>query len=460
MLNSADLVQHFAGFAANTQHDSLPAEAVDAAKKSILDTLGVILAASGMEPAVRGVIDIVRETGGRPECTLLAFGGRAPALLAALANGALAHCLDYDDLTPWGQHASSSIVPAVFAVAERQGGVSGKDLIAAVAAGQDIFGRLLCNVGWRKDWNISTVMGVFAATAAAGRVMSFSREKLANALGIASMQSCGIMEMVCGTGSDLRGMYAGFSAKGAVLAALMAEKGISGIKTLFDGQYGFFKTYFDGRYDRAQILEDLGCDYKGSVMLYKRWPSVGTAHSHIKATIDIMTEHNLQPADITEIRLFVGDFHDLMCRPLKVRQAPETLADARFSLPFLIAVAAVRRGMSITDFTETGLKDPEILAAARKIVPVADPSLDWKLDLPPGRVEMVTKDGRRFERIGSNVPGSAECPMTWDDIAGKFAECAAVAVLPPSPDKVRRAQDLAQKLETLDDATELLRVLA
>jgi len=310
MSTSTDIVQHFADFAANTQYDSLPAEAVDAAKKSVLDTLGVILAASGMEPAVRGVIDIVRETGGQPECTL------------------------------------------------------------------------------------------------------------------------------------------------------MAEKDVSGTEALFEGRYGFFKTYFDGRYDRAGILKDLGRDYKGGRMLYKRWPSVGTAHSHMQATIDIITVQNLQPADIAEIRLFVGDYHDLMCRPLEVRQAPETVLDAKFSLPFLVAVAAVRRGMSVTDFTEMGIKDPEILAAARKVVPAPDSNLDWKLELPPGRVEIVTEDGRRFERIGNNVPGSAECSMIWDDMARKFAECAAVAVLPPSLDKVRKAQDLAKKLETLEDATELLRVLA
>lgn len=95
---------------------------MEAAKKSILDTLGVILAAGGTEPAVQGVVDLVRESGGRPEASVLAFGGKAPAIMAAFANGAMAHCLDYDDQTPWGQHASSSVIPAAFAVAERKVG--------------------------------------------------------------------------------------------------------------------------------------------------------------------------------------------------------------------------------------------------------------------------------------------------------------------------------------------------
>ena len=326
-----------------------------AAKKSILDTLGVILAASGMEPAVRAVIDIVKESGGTPDCTVLGFGGRAPAMMAALANGALAHCLDYDDQTPWGQHTASSIVPAAFAVAERQGGVSGKDLIAAVAAGQDIFARLRCHVVWKKDWNLSTVLAVFAATASASRVMGLSAAQTAHAMGIATMQSSGIMEMVAGRGSDLRGMYAGFSAKGAVLAAMMAQKGVTGIDRAFEGEYGFMNTYFGGRFDRDAILRDLGREFLGSGTLYKRWPCVGTAHSHMKAAIDIVTRNDLDLDDIAEIRLHVGDYHDLMCQPLEERRAPATLADAKFSLPFLVSVAIVRQGMSVSDFSDAGL---------------------------------------------------------------------------------------------------------
>ncbi|MFD2883956.1 hypothetical protein ACFS4T_19660 [Pseudomonas lini] len=80
--------------------------------------------------------------------------------------------------------------------------------------------------------------------------------------------------------------------------------------------------------------------------MYKRWPSVGTAHSHMKAIIDIVSDNDLAPDDIAEIRLFVGDYHALMCEPLDVRKAPATLADAKFSLPFS------RRGCSCASWHE------------------------------------------------------------------------------------------------------------
>jgi 2-methylcitrate dehydratase PrpD len=456
----ADVVHHFAAAVENTDYARLPVEAVEAVKKSILDTLGVSLAASGVEPAVRAAIDLVRETGGRPEASVLAFGDRVPAVMAAFANGALAHSLDFDDQTPSGQHAGSSVLPAAFAVAERMGGVTGRDMIAAIAAGQDIFARLRRNVGWLKDWNLSPVMGVFAGTATAGRLLGLSRERMVHAFGVASMQSCGIMEVVAGTGSNLRGMYAGFSAKGAVLAALLAEKGVTGVDKLFEGKYGFFATYFGGRYDREAILEGLGRDYQGSTTLYKLWPAVGTSHSHIYATSDIMARYDLNSDDIAELRVHVGDYHELMCQPLDERRAPTTLVDAKFSLPFLVAVAAVRRGVRIADFTGEALRDPQVLAAAQKVVPVPDSGLDWKRDYPPGRVEIIMRDGRRFDKVGLPVPGNADAPLTWDDLERKFADCAAAAVVPLTAAQIDKAVQLAHDLEALDDATELLRVLA
>ena len=106
-MNSPDLCQVFADHIVETRFEALPADAVEGAKKSILDILGVILAAGRHGAAVRGVVELARQEGGAPECSVLGFGGRLPAMTAAFANGAMAHCLDYDDQTPWGQHRAA-----------------------------------------------------------------------------------------------------------------------------------------------------------------------------------------------------------------------------------------------------------------------------------------------------------------------------------------------------------------
>ncbi len=458
MRNERDLCFAIADFFADTQFDKLSNTAIEGAKKSLLDTMGVCIAASGKEPAVRALVDYVIHCGGMAESSVLAFGGKVPAVMAALANGAMAHCLDYDDQTPWGQHSASSLVPAVFAIAESRGAVDGREMISAVAAGQDLFNRLRTGIDWRKDWNFSTVMGVFCATGACCRLLGLSREQTAQALGIATMQCAGTTEVINSTGSDLRAMYAGFPAKGAVLATQLAARGISGVPSAFEGRFGILNQYFGGRYDRAKILAGLGQDYTGGLTLYKRWPAVGTAHSHIHATIEIVRQHDLQPADIEQIRVYVGDYHQLMSEPIEQRRAPRTLVDAKFSLPFLVAIAAVRRDMRLADFTEEAIRDSQVLQTAQKIVPVPQASLDWKLELPPGRVEIVMRDGRRFERVGTDIPGSSENPLSWDDIFRKFADCARAAIHPWPAARIERAQALARSLEHQDDATELPRV--
>jgi 2-methylcitrate dehydratase PrpD len=459
-MSDVDLSVLLARHVASVRFEHLSAEAVDGARKTILDTIGVCLAASGQEPAVRAVVDLAKESGGREESTILGFGGRVPAMMAAFANGALAHCLDFDDQTPWGQHAASSLVPATLALAERRGGVTGRELLTAVAIGQDLFNRMRVSIDWRKDWNFSTVGGVFSATAAAAAVLRLPAERIANALGIASMQCAGTAEVLNATGSDLRALYAGFPAKGAVLAASLAARGTSGVPTLFEGRFGIMNMYFGGRYDRDRMLDGLGERFIGGLTLYKRWPCVGTAHSHIHATIELVTEHDTVPAEIAEIRAHVGDYHQLMCDPIEQRRAPATLVDAKFSLPYLVAVAAVRRDVLLGDFTRDALHDPVVMETARKVVPVVDPSLDWKQDLPAGRIELVMTDGRHFSRIGRNVPGNAESPMDWSGISRKFEDCARSAVVPLTSERIERAIAVAERLESLPEASEMVRAVS
>ena len=115
--------------------------------------------------------------------------------------------------------------------------------------------------------------------------------------------------------------------------------------------------------------------------------------------------------------------------------------------------------MQIADFSAEGLRSPEVLAVAQKVVPVTDASLDWKQELPLGRVEIVLHDGRRIVRVGDNVPGNPEAPLTWDDLSRKFVDCASAAVAPPAGERVEEVVRMARHLEELDDATELIRLL-
>jgi len=173
-----------------------------------------------------------------------------------------------------------------------------------------------------------------------------------------------------------------------------------------------------------------------------------------------MKEKGIAASDIETIRTFVGDFTYTMCTPLEIRRAPATLVDAKMSLPFIVGVAACKGKMGIADFSEAALKDPEVLAMAAKVVPVQDPSQNWTFKLPDGRIEIVTRDGRVFERVGSNIPGSPEAPLNWAQLAEKFESCASVAAVPPSEAAIKKAQGLVRQLETVNDAVDVIRALS
>jgi 2-methylcitrate dehydratase PrpD len=455
-----DIVHDFARFAATTTFADLPEAAVESAKKSLLDTLGVMLGASGMEPAVRPVIDLMTETGGRAEATVIGFATRLPAAAAAFANGTLAHGLDYDSQTPWGAHPDSSLIPALLALAERMGDVSGERLIAAIAIGQELFIRLRCNVRWNMDWNLSSAVGVYSGTAACGALLGLDAEQIAHAMGIVSLHAGGTMQQIFGTGSDLRGLYAGFIAQSCVTAALLAQKGMLGMEQLFEGEAGIFKVYFGGEYDRQKMLDGLGTTFLCQGMTYKYWPAVGNAHTYIHAAIELMREHPISVADIAAVRVYVGSFAERMVQPAAARKTPATMMDAKFSLPFTVAIALSAGRMSITDFAPEALKNPDILALADKIEGIADPAFNWNLKLPAGKVEVETTDGRIFSRLGDAVPGTPERPMTWDELDHKFAGCAAVAATPLASARIAKTQGFVRALQDAKDATLILELLA
>lgn len=458
-MNEKDLSHIFASHVETCRYEDLPADAIEASKKSILDVLGVCLAASGTVPAIQSVIEIVRESGGNPSCSVLGFGDRVPPLMAAFANGAMAHCLDFDDMGADGHHPSSYLVPAVFAAAEHVGGISGKHLITAIAIGQDMFFRMRRSLPQRQDWLMTPVLGVFSATAAVSHLLRLDRKKVANALGIASLGSCGTFELRFGTNSDLGELYAGFVAKSAVLSAWLAQKGVTGTQSVFEGKAGIMNVYFNGNYDRSRILDGLGSRFEGATVQYKPWPTCGLSHSYIHATLELIRKHNLTASEIVEIRPYVGDFQQKMSYPLDARRSPDSSMDARFSIPFCLAAAAAHGEVRIRQFTEDGIRDPEVLAAAKKVVPVNDSDLDWKGDMPNARVDILTSDGRTLTGVGDDTPGSSARPMDWDDIARKFAECAALAAKPVPSAGIAAAVELATSLEQANDSTAILRAL-
>jgi 2-methylcitrate dehydratase PrpD len=462
--SAGDVGAVVANHIAATGFDDLPAAAIESAKQSILDTIGVILAA-GSFPGVSAVVDVVREQGGREEATILGYGDRVPASMAAFANGSMGHCVDYDDYHDVGLHPSTPTVPSALATAEREG-ASGKELIAAVALANDFGTRLACAVEWKADvpglaWYTSPLFGYFSGTAAAGKILGLDGKQMFNAFGIAFCQAGGTLEMIHSPGSDVGGLNAAWPNKCGVLSALLAQRGVGGVPTAFEGRLGFFNMFFGGEYDRDVITDGLGERFRGTEVSFKPWPACGGAHPAIEAALEVVNAHEIDPDDVREITVTVHTRPAWnLCEPFEARSRPRTIRDAKYSIPFAVAVAVANRRVALGDFTVESLDDERVLRLAAAVRPVyeEDEQAPHAL-LSPSTVTVVTGEGSFAHRV-ERSRGRQPRPLERDELAEKFRDCASRAVTPLSAAQVEAAIQLVDRLDDLADVRELTATLS
>jgi 2-methylcitrate dehydratase PrpD len=465
MKPTAQLAQHVA----DLTYEQLPRELVALVKQCILDTLGVSIAASTLAPEARIVLDYVNELGGKPVSTIWGFGGKAPAPWAVFVNGSLGHMVDYDDVGAGG-HVSIVTIPVAFAVAERMGRVSGRDLITAVAIGTDIHTRL--NQGIKiPDWTMSEgwfptqLFGYVSGAATAAKLQGLDAEHIEHAFGIAFDQMSGSRQMAVGTATHLRSMQAGFSGQGAVLAADLAQRGIVGSKEILEGRYGLYKTYIRTEPDWDGVVGELGTRFPLlGLHGFKVWPACGYTRATNTAIMQLRKDFDLKPEDVESITISGGTgATQLLSEPLDLKRRPKLSIDGKYSIPFTSAVMMSKGNVTLRDYTDEGLRDPAVLAMADRVsyrhgpndaLPVGGHSA-----LSRPTVEIRMKDGRTHACKADGVPGDPSHPVSDALLEAKFRDCVSFSARPIPRQNIDRALELIDDLENVPDATELVRLL-
>lgn len=466
-----EVTRAMARFVAKTRYDQLPQNVSDIIKKSILDTIGVIIPASMIMPGIKEVMDLVIGAGGKEESTILSYGVKVPCWTAAFANGVRGHALDYGD----GHleavfRVGCSVVPPALAVAERVGKVSGRDFITAVAVGEEVLCRLGVAVARRRQelgpWHCGVLLGYFGATASASKLLELNEEGIDRAFGIAFLQAGGTLG-VTSSESNLRGMYPGFVGQTGVLAALMAEKGILGPRGCLGSRYGLFDVYFHGEYDREALVDNLGKEFEVAHLSFKPWPACAFAHPYIDAMLGIISEYHLTPEDIREIDVFSGEICQELCEPIDIDKGrvPSTTNEAKRSIPFSVAVAALKGKVSCRDFTPEGLRDTTVLKMAQKVKLILDPELDDEKftkkgnQLPPGKVQIKSRQGETYAKRVEFPYGHHLNPMTTQDLVKKFRDCVSFSPKPISEKNVEQVIEGIMHLEEVTDIEDILRLM-
>jgi 2-methylcitrate dehydratase PrpD len=444
-----DIARTYAEYARDLRYEDLPPGVVDHAKKLILDIVANSIGghewmASGPK-IVDGVRRLNRNQGG---ATVLATGEQMAPEWAVLANGSMAHSLDYDNHHAKGViHAGSSVVNAALAAGEENGS-TGKELITAVVIGYEIACRLAMALGPHSSHEMgfhpTGTCATFASSAIIGRLRGSGADAIENAMGLNGSQAAGSMQYVV-NGAWNKRTHPGLAAHAGFIAVTLAEAGFIGAAEVFEGKQGFFQGYAL-RPIPEMATATLGAEYETMNVAIKPYSLCRYTHQTLELLIGLTRDEGLASEDVRSILIEVPTYGlQLVGSPIEAKRNPSSAVDAQFSAPFAAALALTERRAGLDTFTrvlEDGFSDE-----FRRLLSITDVRRADDLDAIhpefwPGRITVETESGT-IERYAKHMRGEAEIPMSFDDVAAKLAE------LSPNhdPETRRRVTEAAADLE-------------
>lgn len=444
--------ERLAAHVAAVRFDRLPEFAIAAAKIWILDTLGVGIAGSSAADMAA-----IRAAAGRwgngDEATIWGTSQRAPAPAAAFINGTQVHNQEFDCLHEGAVvHAMATLLPVLLAMAEREGGVSGRDLIAAVVAGVDVAANLglAATAGFR--FFRPATAGGFGSVAGLSVIAGLDSERIADAFGLQYGQTSGTMQPHA-EGNALLPMQIGFNAQSAIRAVDLAAAGVPGPRDIFEGRYGYFPL-FEGSWDLRPIWNGLGRDWRICEMSHKPWPAGRATHGGIEGLLTLREQHGLRAEQVRRVRVIVPPLtHRLVARPDV--PAPNAFY-ARLCMAFIGAKALLTGTVDIEHCRGDALTDKATHELALRIVTEANGNPDPNA-LAPQRVEVTLRTGETLRWTCETMLANPVRPLTREQHVQKFTRCLEYAEQPLAADGLI---DLVDKLEQVADVRRLCAPLA
>jgi 2-methylcitrate dehydratase PrpD len=425
------ILREISRFAVRVRDGDVERDVLRDARRRVTDITGIALAASGMEPA-RVVGGVISGWGGEEQASVIGHSDGYPTASAALLNGTLAHALDFDDThLPSVLHPSAAVVPAALAAAEAVG-ASGPDLLAAVAAGDELVVRvgmagydpaLGNSIFFEKGLHATSIAGTMGAALAAAMVYGLDEDDIGHAVAISVSMGAGIIE-ANRTGGTVKRVHCGWAAHAGITAAELAAHGLTGPPTVFEGRFGFLQAYLDDRASEEALTRGLGKDWELTRTFFKPYPANHFTHAGIDAALKLR-EEGLDVREVEDIELGVPSaVLRTIAQPEEEKARPQTGYAAQFSGPFTVATALVGGGglgVSLDDFTDEDVKDPVKLDLASRVRCVADEECDRIFPNQfPAVLRVQLKSGEAREARVPHNRGGPENPLSDEDLETKF----------------------------------------
>ncbi|MBU8911219.1 MAG: MmgE/PrpD family protein [Desulfobacterales bacterium] len=449
------LTQELAQFLYEFQYDDIPREAASRAKMHIFDTIGVMLAGS-CQPVGGKIKAYVRALGGRPVSTVFGAGFKTSQPLAALANGTMAHALDFDDDSDTiFSHPSCTLVPPILALGEPE--ASGKDILTAFILGHEFSARLANAPGllpkhYEQGWHPTSTLGIMGATASAAKLLKLNIKQIRHAIGIAASEASGIQ---ANFGFMAKPFHAGSAASKAVVAAMLAKSGFKSNPEILESESGFLDIFgADLTGDMSRITSGLGknWDLLWPGINIKRYPCCAYTHAAIDMLLEIMEAKDIHSKNIKSIHCTISP----RAGRVLSNEMPEQGLGAKFYLPYCLAVASMHGEVSIQHFETLDYENPEIERLLACIQINKDPELNSDGLGLGACLSISTFDNKTFSKERVKPVGSGKNPLDWEQLRFKFRSCINGIINEKQVFAIASAVNLMEHLNSIDELLDLI----
>ncbi len=452
-----NLTEQIAEYVVTAGLEDFPPDGVNAAKGAIIDCLGCMLA--GHDEPLAGILEeFVRPGDNAGVASVVGRGFKTSSPDAALINGAMAHALDYDDITRAIKgHPTAVLLPGALALSEELG-VTGRDLLLAYILGFEVS----CCIGEGMSvayadelgWHPTGPLGALGAAVAASRISGLDQEQTSMAISLAASQASGLRQNF---GTMTKPFHAGAACRTGVMAAKMVKAGFTAGTDALEGRFGFIHAFSGGEgYDMEKMARNLGstCYLVDSGIEVKKYPCCGSAHLALDAIIEIMGQRSIDPAQVDSIDVIV-DFDPP--RSL-IHDRPTSSLEGKFSMQYCLTAALLDGKIGLGTFTDDQVLRQEAQAMIPRVTMRRSPEYvgqpSWTEAF--NRVDVHLMDGQVLSGRSDRITEGALRGVTMPEIVDKFRDCAGTAL--PTEVTEELVASL-RELEALDDVRRVAELL-
>ncbi|MGN6535794.1 MAG: MmgE/PrpD family protein [Mesorhizobium sp.] len=423
----------------------LTAEAARQAADTLLDAVGVALAARNSE-----LVKVFARTHPGLDSgtsTIWSSGSPASAETAAMVNGATVHALDYDDTNESIRgHLAATIWPVLLALGEQigaRGRAMSEAYVVGVRTAVAVADGMVIDDHYAHGWHSTSTIGVVAATCAAARLLGLTLAQTRHALGLAGSMASGSRQNF---GTMTKPFHAGLAARNAVLAANLAQAGFTADPSMLEGRLGYYALFY-GRDHLARVARSLGDDWTPSRhgVSLKNYAVCYNLHRMCEAMANLKARTDIQPGDIARIDVAI----EPQGRAPLIQRAPIAPLECKFSAEYVLAALLSGRTLGPADFADGILENEALLALMARIEVSECPvppvgMLEWHEGFAVVSVELHSGDVLS-ERV-DNPKGHWGAPFSPEDISRKFRDCVAFGF--PGADAAALEQEVRDVAQT------------